>query len=405
MIKIVIIWLFAVMSSPFVVLIGKELFQVDGWNAIGNYNFDIYDGLRRSIYFFAITVPVLIALYLGKPRININRRVKLSFKLAINKRHILLMVIFCLTTFYFNLGITGVETETGGLRLSGVAYYIRTYLFMFLIGIYIFGSKDPSLSLLFSYSLIAGITAGSRLVAVSPLIILLLRHIYDQNGKLLNFRGGLIVVYIFLLFSFVTFFRNILYADNYSFNSLSALVSAFDFSESEFFFSGFFQLLLRIGIGRDVILSYEISNLGRCTDLWGLLFQSGSCLNPPMDFYGLYLDSDRFYAAPPMLSSLFIISDNFLVQLFIALTYSSLVYIICFFVTKIRHFPLGDLLVRPTFFLVCVFATIGPILYAWYIVGGIVFATFIYLIIRIPHSMRTTSRASARDGEMLNKLR
>jgi hypothetical protein len=292
------------------------------------------------------------------------------------------MILFCLTAFYFNLGITGVETETGGLRLSGIAYYIRTYLFLLLIASYILGSKNASLSLIILYSLIAGITGGSRLVAVSPLVLLLMKHLYDKNGKFLDFRGGIILIFIYLSFSSVTFLREILFVENYSFDNLWMLINQYDLSQSQFIFQGFSQLFLRVGIGRDVLLSYEIGGVEVCTNLVGLFLQNGSCLNPPMDFYGLHLDTDKFYLAPPMLSSLFVISNNFFLKLIVALIYAVLAYFLCTVAKLIQEVPLGNLLEQPTFFLIVIFVTIGPISYAWILVSIIIISRLLYIIIK-----------------------
>lgn len=378
------------MSSPFIVLIGAEQFQEAGWLAIGKYDFDTYDGLYRSIYFFIITAPVIIALYLGRPKVKTNSNSIIAMGTPIKKRHLLLMIFFCITAFYFNLGITGVETDTGGFRLSGIAYYIRTYLFFLLIASYILGSKNASLSLIILYSLIAGITGGSRLVAVSPLVLLLIKHLYDKNGKFLDFRGGIILIFIYLSFSSVTFLREIIFVEDYSFDNLWVLINQYDLSESQFIFQGFSQLFLRVGIGRDVLLSYEIGGLEVCTNLVGLFLQNGSCLNPPMDFYGLLLDTDKFYLAPPMLSSLFVISNNFFLKLIVALVYAVLAYFLCTVAKLIKEVPLGNLLVQPTFFLIVIFVTIGPIYYAWILVGIITILRLLYIIIK-KSAMKLTS--------------
>jgi hypothetical protein len=381
--KTIAIWFVLVMLSPFIVLIGAEHYVViGGWGTIGHYNFDIYDGLQRSLYYFIITVPVIIALYLGRPKVNTSDEVKLIVRTSIiKKRHIILMMLFCFVAFYFNLGITGVETDTGGLRLSGIAYYIRNYLFLVIIAIYIFSSNKISFVLILVYSLIVGVTASSRLGGVSPLVLLLIRHFYDKKGGVLDFRCILILFSILMIFSIVTFSRNIIYVDGYSFDRLWGLINTFDYSKTEFIYQGVRQLFLRVGIGRDVILSYEIGNMGVCTDMRGLFLKSGSCLNPPMDFYGLFLDTNKFYLAPPMLSSLFVISNNFIIKLAVAICYSMLVYFMCSVAKLIQSIPFGKLFGYPLFLLLIVFVTIGPIYFAWLLVCGVVAVVSMYYLI------------------------
>lgn len=381
MIKIIFLWLLLTISSPLIVLIGSDQFQESGWFAIGGYNFDIFDGVYRSVYFFFVTAPVIAALYLGRPTGRVDGYVKLNIKASVRGGHVFLMILFCLLAFYFNLGITGVETETGGLRLSGLVHYVRSYLFLFFVGIYVFGLEKPSLTLVVIYSFVSGLTGGSRFAAVAPLVLMLIRRLYDDGG-VVSVRGLLICVFIFLLFSFVTFFRIFLYDEGYSFDRLWGLIRDAEIADGDFIFQGFSQLFLRIGIGRDVILSYEIGGLGVCRDLWGLFFKSGSCMNPPFDFYGLRLDDNKFYLAPPMLSSLFVVSDNFLVKLMVSVLYSLLAYVFCLMVRVVRKIPLGNFIVYPSYFLIAAFIIIGPIFFAWIMLGLILSFYFIHLIVR-----------------------
>lgn len=70
MIKVLFIYFILIISSPLIVSFDKEIYSVDGWMAIGLYKFDLLDGLFRSVYFFFITFPVIVSLYLGSPQIS-----------------------------------------------------------------------------------------------------------------------------------------------------------------------------------------------------------------------------------------------------------------------------------------------------------------------------------------------
>lgn len=380
--KLIFLWFIVVISSPFIVFVGGDQFQETGWLAIGKYNFDILDGLYRSLYYFIITTPVIIALYLGRPKFNENKKIKFNIGLDVKRWHIFLMIIFCMIAFYFNLGITGVETVTG-LGLSGMAHYIRSYLFIFIIAIYVFNNNKPSLLLVALYSMVAGITGGSRFAAVAPLVLLLFRNLNDSEGRILGFRGVLILILIITLFLVITQFRIVLYDENYTRESIFTLISFIDFGESEYVFQGVSQLFLRLGIGRDVILSYEVAADGVCNNLWGLFFQSGSCIDPPLDFYGFSLSDNRFYIAPPALSSLFVISDNFLMKLIISVGYAILVYLMCLLTKRLHEVPMGNLFAQAAFFLIVIFVTIGPISFAWVLTGLLIVANLLFFLIRM----------------------
>lgn len=368
MVKLIIFWAVLIMSSPFIVLIGQSQFQEAGWLAIGGYSFDVYEGLYRSFYFYLITLPVIAAAFLGRPKQDPFEAIKIRVISRVGRRHVFLMIVFCLIAFYFNLGITGVETLTE-FRLSGIAYYIRAYLFLFLIAVYIFSSTKMPFFWVVIYSFVAGLTGGSRFVGVAPLVLLLMRNLIDNNWKIINKYNLFIAIALFSCFSLITASRLVLYADDYSFSTLLEILKSIDLGEVEVIFQGFSQFFLRIGIGRDVILSYEVAASGACSDLWGLFLMNGSCPNPPLDFYGIELDSHRFYLAPPMLSSLFVASNEFGLKLFISLCYSLVTFFMCYSISGLRKIPLGKYFVQPAYFLVVMLVTIGPIFYSWILIA------------------------------------
>ena len=52
MLKISLVWFITVMSSPLLVGYYEDVWRVAGWMAIGEYNFDLYDGFLRSFYLY-----------------------------------------------------------------------------------------------------------------------------------------------------------------------------------------------------------------------------------------------------------------------------------------------------------------------------------------------------------------
>jgi hypothetical protein len=201
--------------------------------------------------------------------------------------------------------------------------------------------------------------------------LILLRELIDSKGKI-SFKIFIIFFSILFMFSVVTFIRLFFYEDGYTFSKTLEFFNKFILNaDQSFWFQGINQLFLRIGIGRDVILSYEVANIGNCTDYFGLFFNFGSCPNPPLDFYGLTLESHRFYLAPPQLSSLFVVSNNFFVQLFFSLLYSLEIFIVIFISKKLCKFPYGEILFLAAYFFILIFALIGPFRFIFYIIIGL----------------------------------
>ena len=357
------------MSSPFIVGFDQEIYSISGWMGIGMYDFNINDGLYRSIYFFCITSPVIGTLYYSAPR---NIFTEDYSKIFIRKKPFVIPIIWSIIVFSFialtfDLGINGVETQTT-FKLSGIVYYIRSYISVIFITLYIFQKSKPSFLLVLFYSLVVGYTSVSRFTAVTPLFLFLLRELIDSKG-VINRKIYVTAFSILFIFSIVTFIRLFFYAYGYTFSKTLDYYRVFLLNSDEsFWFQGINQLFLRMGIGRDVILAYEVSQSGNCQDYWGLFFQSGSCSNPPLHFYGLDTRQTRFALAPTQLSSLFVVSKSFLVQLFFSLLYSLEIYILISIAKKLCNFPYGEVMFLGTYFFILIFTLIGPISYVFYII-------------------------------------
>jgi len=363
-------WFVLIISSPFIVSMDRYNFEIYGWLAIGHYDFDFFEGLQRSFLYFFITLPVMAAIYKARPNYDllhatIANQLSFASRYKVTYAHVLLLMVLCIIFFMFNLGITGVETDTGGWRLSGIAHYIRSYLFMGVVGIYIFGNKSPSYTLVILYAVIAGGTSGSRFVATAPIILFLIRNavLKPQGGTLL--KNSVLMLIAITLFALVTIFRKILYDDSYTFTNLPSLLGQFNEDLGYFINDGILELFLRLGIGRDVILSTEVAAAKVCTSLFGLFFGVGSCMDPAFDFYGVSLGDGRFGLSPPMLSSIYIVSDIFYMKLIVAIGYSLIAYILCVSTHLFQRIPLGALLVYPAYLFMCIFVLIGPIVYGW----------------------------------------
>lgn len=384
MIKVLIIYFVLIVSSPLIVSVNKEIYTVNGWLAIGLYQFDLLDGLFRSAYFFFVTFPVIIALYLGAPQIKLSKSYE-KFYLNDNisiKYIIYFFILFSLVAWTFDLGINGFEKDTGIWRLSGIVYYIRSYISVIFVTIYIYQKSKPSLVLLFLYSIIVGYTSASRFTAITPLVLYIFRELIDNNGKT-NVKFYSVAFLVLVLYSTITFLRTIFYVDDYTFSKTVEYFNDYVLkSDQKFWFQGINQLFLRIGIGRDVILSYEVAQNCNCNDYLGLFLKSGSCFDPPFDFYGLTLESNRFYLAPPQLSSLFVISNKPVIQSLISILYAIEIYFFLTISKKLCKFPFGDILILPIYFFISIFAIIGPIQFCFYIISFLFFFNILFKLLK-----------------------
>lgn len=363
--KLLLTWFVVVMSSPVVVDFSKDIFEVSGWLAIGTYNFNFAEGLFRSATYFIITCPVIASIYLSKPtNLGAHREKRIQFKSHIKKYHIYLMMIFCIIVFMFDLGITGVEKDTGGWRLSGIVHYVRSYFFMIIIGLYIFASKNPSFRLIVLYAFVAGLTSGSRFVICSPIALYLVRSIIEKKSPKEIISAVFILV---IAFASVTAQRQILYFEDYTFLKIFVLFNELDISAIEVFNRGLTELFMRLGIGRDVILAYEVRDSAICNDYYRLFFDGGSCRQPALDFYGFVNDQTRFGIDPPMLASLVASMYGGAHSFIFLIFYSLWAYILCKAGRNFSKMRSLRLISWPVYYLQIVFVTIGPIRYAIYI--------------------------------------
>ncbi len=367
LIKVSLAYLALILLSPFIVLWGQEYYTVTGWMAIGWYDFDTYDGLYRSLYFYVFTLPVILALYLSIPSYKQRLEfplvhIKIPFKFIIY-----MMMLFSLVCFSYDLGITGVENDTGGWRISGIVHYLRSYIFVLFVAIYIFSTKKSPVTLVILYSLVIGLTSASRFAGVTVLFVLIIRLMLDSKETYRYMKVLVVLLSVLIIFNLITAFRLVTYAEGYTFSRFIPLFETIDFDMPEVIFQGVNQLWLRIGIGRDVILSYQVQSDNICNNLTSFFYSGHSCSNPPLDFYGLVSDNNKFYLAAPVLSNLVAIPGGWFDKIFISMIFSLMVYFCCKVLLLCRYIPYGDVLINPLYFIFVIFFTIGPIYFVWYI--------------------------------------
>jgi len=358
------IWLCIVGSSPWVVHISRDIYSVTGWLAIGNYAFNLIDGLQRSFLYFILTLPTIFAVCAAFPRSShkekYNSLQKIKYRSPLNMI-LLMMTFFNIAAFSYNLGITGVETDTGGWRLSGIAHYIRSYIFLVILSFYIFKSPQPSVLIIIIYAYIAGLTAGSRFVIVSPMIILLLKDFISFNSKK---RQLFLIIAIFFGYTLVTASRLVLFADNYEFSAILNIMQRTNFDIWELTVRGFNELFLRLGIGRDVILALEVLERKTCSDFVGLFFGKGSCEIGKLHFYGFESSSARFGLDPPAIASLVASLSIPFWSILINLGYAFWAYILCSIPNLLSNLSIGRYIVLPMYYMQVIFIIIGPIRFA-----------------------------------------
>ena len=364
--RINIIVFTVIFFSPIYVDYYWSEFTVNGWLGIGQYNNSLSRGFYMSLIYALYFIPLFYFLtkfsrpILTKKITTIKN--KLVYMIVID-----VLILFYIVAYNFKLGITGVETPTEW-HLSGLVHYFRSYLAPIIIIGYL-STQKPSISYIFIYSLIAGITSASRFVAVTPLA---LYFIFSNINKTIRGKKFLSILLILLVFVLVTAARNYIFSDNpnmenvlLNFEQINSVVN---------------QIFLRVGIGRDVMLSFEVLDSGICNEYMNFFLTGHSCNNPPLDFYGLDLTSHQYYLAAPTLPNFFII-DNSLGQILLYILLILQVYIGSKLVFLISEF--GNIFVIYgvfSQFLNLVFIIIGPILFFNYM---IILNTILLLILHV----------------------
>ena len=381
MLRVSLLWFIVVCSSPLVVGFYEDSWRVAGWMAIGEYDFDLYDGFFRSFYFYAMTLPSILVCYIFRPRRVSLKVFAVKFPLVIPPLALILIMALYLLAFYFQLGMNGVETFAP-YKLSGIIYYLRAYILFLVVAVYILQKREPSISLVILYALVAGVTSASRFIAVLPIALLLVRHFYSNEGRL-GAKGFSLAGTIVLVYLFITMVRQPFYEANFELSEYWTLITAILDRGYGFFEQGLLQLFLRLGIARDVILAYEVAQNGSCTSLKGLLFGSSSCFDPPLDFYGLYLESNKFYIGNPQLSSLIALTNQPIYAATYSLLYAFSISIIFIMLRLVKTLRGGVILLKPLYLLVLIFVLVGPILYAWYLAIAVVVLVVLSALVKL----------------------
>ena len=260
--------------SPVFVNFFWQDFTTTGWLAIGLYTNDFIDGFSRSfqfsVYFFLIIYIILTIFFKIKKKQSFYKKInfKLNNKFIYNIIFVLLLVLYIIG-FSFNLGITGIETPTD-FKLSGILHYFRSYIVPIFIFYYLVSTK-ASLNTIIVYSLIAGLTRSSRFVGFLPLLLFI---IASYINPFINNNANRIKAFfaLILIFSIITLSRNWIYSEN-----INDVDIEFDI---DLLLTIINQIFLRIGIGRDVILSSEVLQNNICTEYLKFFLIGHSCQTP-----------------------------------------------------------------------------------------------------------------------------
>lgn len=348
-----------------------DYFTIDGWMAIGYYNNDFVDGFYRSFIYSLYFIPIfyLISKLSFKIFSNSNIFIKIRNS-SFNFYLIFIFLIFLYIVAYkFKLGITGIETQTE-FKLSGIMHYFRSYIAPIVV-VYYLMTKKPSLTIITLYAFIAGFTAGSRFVIIIPFMLFFI-FTYLNKTIAFNYLRVFSIALLILGFIFITMSRNYLYSET---PRIEDFIMTFDV-----LLQALNQVFLKLGIGRDVILSYEVLQTGVCSDSLSFILTGNSCTNPPLDFYGLNLSDTKFYLAAPTFPNLFILESSFskiavyfLFMFQIYLSASSFIILRKYGKIFILYGIIGWLLSL-------VFIIIGPLLFLNYI---IVFNLGLLILLRI----------------------
>lgn len=363
--------------SPFFVDYFWNEFTIVGWLAIGNYNNDYIDGFSRSIiyafYFFPI-IYLSISIFFTIIRTeNLEARLKLQFKaLKIDKIIFLFLILLYIIGFYFKLGITGVETPTE-YKISGLLHYFRSYIILVFI-IYYLMTSNASLTMIVIYSLVAGLTASSRFVGFMPLILFI---IFSYLNPIINFNRYRITAFLSIIFIFIiiTYSRTWVYSE---------YIDEVDIEHNiDVLLNILNQLFLRVGVGRDVVLSTEVLQTGVCMEYFKFFWTGYSCNIPSLDFYGIDLEGSNFGLQAPTFASFYVLSGSIEIQIIIYL-----LFLLQIFSSGIIHINLARLNNLYYIFsifswlLSLIFIFVGPLLFFNYLLFFNILLLLVNLVYR-----------------------
>lgn len=363
--------------SPFFVDYFWNEFTIVGWLAIGNYNNDYIDGFSRSIiyafYFFPI-IYLSISIFFTIIRTeNLEARLKLQFKaLKIDKIIFLFLILLYIIGFYFKLGITGVETPTE-YKISGLLHYFRSYVILVFI-VYYLMTSNASLTMIVIYSLVAGLTASSRFVGFMPLILFI---IFSYLNPIINFNRYRITAFLSIIFIFIiiTYSRTWVYSE---------YIDEVDIEHNiDVLLNILNQLFLRVGVGRDVILSTEVLKTGVCMEYFKFFWTGYSCNIPSLDFYGIDLEGSNFGLQAPTFASFYVLSGSIEIQIIIYL-----LFLLQIFSSGIIHINLARLNNLYYIFsifswlLSLIFIFVGPLLFFNYLLFFNILLLLVNLVYR-----------------------
>lgn len=250
-----------------------------GYNAVGDFDFDVVDYLKVYSYVFVFMCSVLIVSsfiikkkdecetmeYIKRMinnRLDTQRKQNTCMVSALLYIVCILGVTLSIWMYYNQVGIRGLPQTELPFHLTGILYYVRNFFISgAVVLLYVKAKKTvSSLVVVCIYALIAGVAGSSRAIVSIVLLPILLISFIEKKTK----RGIVVLIVFSIMYLLVTLVRDDLFMYNTIRYSISELLGGafarlvkLDMNVFEIIFDLIYQLSGRLYGAQSVVLGSQ----------------------------------------------------------------------------------------------------------------------------------------------------
>lgn len=370
-------YLLADVVNSLIFLNNESMYRNSPWGFTGDFSFNFKELIGSYQYSYLIILFIVFFTYLLSNNLNIRGNSSISINLSSkdiygNSNLIYLSFYLVLSAAVFiyayqiKLGITGVDGQHKH-HLSGVFHYYRSYIAPIVICFFLSRLKIvnyPIIFIIFTYSVISGITSASRFVGIVP-IALLIPYLLKRQ----KFKSSIILgVLVFISWVIVTLSRDLTFSSlelNFFKTLFYSLTNIFDIN----FYHVLDNFTGRLSGAQQTIVAFQFRGIESCQNI--LIFFMGRpvCNNIALDLFQLDLTGTSYGIGLSVITSIFIHTSSWYNLIFPAFLIATYIWLSQFTYMRLKDHKISKQYSFYFMGLSIIFLFSGPLLFFYGLVS------------------------------------
>lgn len=306
--------------NPVLFMSNKEIYTYTGWGAVRSFDFTVESIIKNySSSNLICSLIIIFSIIISKFTLNSNcieNKYKKTEFLSNRKKYKNYLLIFCIILmiiyyplYNYSIGVTGLPGQAP-FHISGIVHYIRAYIvpifLVFLISQSDIGIKN--IAVVFLYSLIAGISASSRFVAILPVAFLMLYFSVIRN----YLKFSISLLYSIFLWFVITASRDLTF-DGGKHDFFDVIYYSLTNIPIDRIIDNLDLMTGRLSGAQQIVLVEQFHGNVECSNIIRFLLGIGSVCNDTAGLiYGLDLSGTSYGLGISMIPSIIVSGDSWL---------------------------------------------------------------------------------------------